>query len=71
MSSKWLRRNHEYMKSGRRSKMLTWKDGELKVIDGEEEINTLCDLFKVPEDVRAGMIREEKKRQAEKLSEGL
>ena len=52
------------MKSEGRDKMLRWNNGKMEVIDGVEEVNTLCDLFKVPEDVRADMIREEEKKRS-------
>ena len=44
--------------------MLRWNNGKMEVIDGVEEVNTLCDLFKVPDDVRADMIREEEKKRS-------
>lgn len=51
--------------------MIRWKDGKMEVVDGVEEVNILCDLFKVPEEVREVMVREEEQKQAEKASKSL
>ena len=40
--------------------MIRFKEGgEMEIVDGVEEINFICDVFKVPDEVRAEMIREE------------
>lgn len=43
--------------------MIKWENGKMLVVDGEEEINYICDVFKVPDEVRAEMIREESEKE--------
>lgn len=43
--------------------MIRFRNGRPEVIDGVEEINILCDIFKVPEEVRSQMVSEYEKKE--------